>query len=446
MFYRLLGIESARARPTAYELLGLAPQTCDPHTIAEALARRRQQLRRHLSTPRLFPLVLAFERELDLAARTLTDPTTREHYDHRQASLNDTEKDALDEQEQRRLQQIVTAVKATVENLLNPDRTLDNDKRPLVAYRMRELCRRLKDSLGLLSRGPSPVTRDHGYAAPLPSPQQAASTTTTTEIPAQRFGWNLGLKSAMIAGVLITFTLVFLMTSLLHQAPPSSGDSSADQHANGAVRTAADESDLSLRLVKVTLLDRLLRAGATPQQQARLLEAAQPAEIETLIARLAEDVDASTLPAGEADRLVTRLASLNLSAAAQDHLVAAMFTLIQHQPRSDTAARAGAWLARLLQLAGTPPARLYDATGWTALGLSWRQAWAISRERYPADPLHDPRRLAEAVVAGQGFLSNYLPWTNQRRYTDVARHIAVLAARSNDPTAIRARSALKYQL
>jgi len=137
VFYQLLDIP-AGDDPTYYQLLGVEPGACTPEIVQAALERRKQQLRQRIPGPHFLPLVARFEREyLQPAARVLLNPQTRKAYDQR---LERQKAQPLTpEVRTARRRQAVKVGYVLVTSACNKDGTLDEEKRPGLAEKLRKL-------------------------------------------------------------------------------------------------------------------------------------------------------------------------------------------------------------------------------------------------------------------------------------------------------------------
>ncbi|MBN1845515.1 MAG: hypothetical protein JW810_07510 [Sedimentisphaerales bacterium] len=137
IFYRLLDLPEQIDDPTHYHLLGLDPDGCAPEVVDQALLERKKRLRQGIPGPHFIPLVLRFESErLEPAAAVLRDPDARRRYNEqlrRQASRGEAGwLKAERARVLRRAQELVTAA-------LNPDGSLEDDKRPVLAGQLQQM-------------------------------------------------------------------------------------------------------------------------------------------------------------------------------------------------------------------------------------------------------------------------------------------------------------------
>ncbi len=138
LFYKMLGIPEEVTEPTLYDLLGLNPETCSAELVDHMLHIQKNRLRQNIPGPQFIPLILSFERrKLERAAAVLREPRTRQKYREylqRQASQRRRES-----QKERARQRLLWKARDIVNSLLNPDKTLDDSERPILAARLREL-------------------------------------------------------------------------------------------------------------------------------------------------------------------------------------------------------------------------------------------------------------------------------------------------------------------
>jgi len=136
MLNRMLGIPESAAEPGPYELLGLDPGESDRAAITEALQNRKRQLRQNIPNPRFIPLLALFEKDLDAAAAVLLDPARRAAYlDHRQRLGKQGKLQRLEDARNR----FSIHVQQIVRSSLNPDGSLNDEQRALLAQRLQQL-------------------------------------------------------------------------------------------------------------------------------------------------------------------------------------------------------------------------------------------------------------------------------------------------------------------
>jgi hypothetical protein len=136
ILYKLLGVPDGGTEPSAYVLLGVSPQQCTPETVEARLQDCRKRLRQNIPGPQFIPLVTLWEKELSAAAATLSNPRKRETYNG-----------SITQQAQQRQAQGVparrpeqgAAVREAIDDVVNPDGTLDEIQRPMLANRLRAL-------------------------------------------------------------------------------------------------------------------------------------------------------------------------------------------------------------------------------------------------------------------------------------------------------------------
>ncbi|UCE49407.1 MAG: hypothetical protein JSW47_04535, partial [Phycisphaerales bacterium] len=156
LFYKMLGIPEDVTEPTYYDLLGVHPKTCNAEIVDSMLNRRRSRLRQNIPGPQFIPLVLKFEqKKLEHAAAVLRDPEIRQKYNRylqKKARERKSEK-----QKERTRQNLLQNARNIVNSLLNPDKTLDDSKRPILTAKLRNLGIREGNINSLLERIPRPA-------------------------------------------------------------------------------------------------------------------------------------------------------------------------------------------------------------------------------------------------------------------------------------------------
>jgi hypothetical protein len=136
ILYRLLGIPDTGAEPTAYRLLGISPQQATPELVEARLLACKKRLRQNIPGPQFIPMVSLWESELARAAETLLNPRKRDAYHAglaRQARKERQRGSPVPQQDQ------AAAIRQAVDSAVNPDWTLDEDRRPVVVDRLRSL-------------------------------------------------------------------------------------------------------------------------------------------------------------------------------------------------------------------------------------------------------------------------------------------------------------------
>jgi len=138
LFYKMLGVPEEVTEPTFYDLLGLQPETCCTELVDRMLNEQKNRLRQNIPVPQFIPLVLSFERKkLERAAAVLRDPITREKY-HEYLQQKASKRRRENQKESARIR-LLRRARDVVNSLLNPDKTLDDSERPVLAARLREL-------------------------------------------------------------------------------------------------------------------------------------------------------------------------------------------------------------------------------------------------------------------------------------------------------------------
>lgn len=159
ILYKLLGIPDTGTEPTAYRLLGINPQDCTPKLVQTRLMVCTKRLRQNIPGPQFIPMVARWEVELDRAAEVLTDPGKRQSYHSTLAT----------ETRKQRAQGAPAAppgatVSQTIESAVNENFTLDEDRRPILVNRLRELRVPEPHIQSSLADIPRPVPRVAGMA------------------------------------------------------------------------------------------------------------------------------------------------------------------------------------------------------------------------------------------------------------------------------------------
>jgi len=136
MLKRMLGIPESAAEPGPYEVLGLDPGESDCAAITEALQNRKRQLRQNIPGPRFIPLLALFEKDLDAAAAVLLDPAKRAAYLEQRRRLGKQGKRQRLEEARNRFS---VQVQQIIRSSLNPDGSLNDEQRALLAERLQQL-------------------------------------------------------------------------------------------------------------------------------------------------------------------------------------------------------------------------------------------------------------------------------------------------------------------
>ncbi|MHC4568542.1 MAG: hypothetical protein ACYTE3_22620, partial [Planctomycetota bacterium] len=156
LFYKMLGIPEEVTEPTFYDLLGLHPETCCAELVDRMLLVQKNRLRQNIPGPQFIPLILSFEqKKLERAAAVLRDPRTREKY-HEYLRKKASQR-KLENRKEGARQRLLRQARDVVNSLLNPDKTLDDSRRPILAARLRKLGIGESRINSLLKRIPSPA-------------------------------------------------------------------------------------------------------------------------------------------------------------------------------------------------------------------------------------------------------------------------------------------------
>lgn len=155
-FYRALGIPDDAIKPTYYELLDLDPESCTPELVDEHRNQQRIRLRQSIPSPEFIPMILRFEKhKLDHAAAVLRDPARKRKYDQHLAQK--AEEQIRQEKKDKARRALARKIRVEVEKHLNPDKTLSDASRPLLAAALRELGVKDKEVEEFLDKIPAPA-------------------------------------------------------------------------------------------------------------------------------------------------------------------------------------------------------------------------------------------------------------------------------------------------
>lgn len=158
IFYKLLDIPENVTEPTYYDLLGMHPKNCNAELVDIMLQKRRSRLRQNIPGPQFIPLVLKFEqKKLEKAATVLRNPALREKYNRylRQKVLERKS----EKQKEGTRRDLLQKARHIVNSLLNNDKTLDEQNRPILAEKLRDLGIKESKINSLLERIPRPATK-----------------------------------------------------------------------------------------------------------------------------------------------------------------------------------------------------------------------------------------------------------------------------------------------
>lgn len=138
IFQKSLGINEDISNPTYYELLGIDPESCNEAIVDKQLKAQKIKLRQNIPSQQFIPLILTFEKtKLDRAATVLRDPQTRRKYD-RYLHRKEHEKEFREHKEKNH-KRLSVAFRMILDDMLNPDKTLDESKRPELEAKLRKL-------------------------------------------------------------------------------------------------------------------------------------------------------------------------------------------------------------------------------------------------------------------------------------------------------------------
>ncbi|MHC4627750.1 MAG: hypothetical protein ACYTDV_12265, partial [Planctomycetota bacterium] len=138
LFYRMLDIPEDVTEPTFYDLLGLRPETCRAEVVDRMLEVQKSRLRQNIPGPQFIPLVSSFEhKKLERAAAILRNHKTRQQYDEHLRRKADQRK--REDQNERVRRRVLRQAREIVNSLLNPDKTLGDRERPILAAKLQEL-------------------------------------------------------------------------------------------------------------------------------------------------------------------------------------------------------------------------------------------------------------------------------------------------------------------
>jgi len=180
------------------------------------------------------------------------------------------------------------------------------------------------------------------------------------------------------------------------------------------------------------LRDRLLAAPSEPDLAARL--APPGPHLRAAVRSAAELLWGAATPSERlaAERFFNRILCMRVDPAVQHIVVSELVRATREAPTSSAARRPAALLASALFLSpsASPPQP-------AAFADRCETAWAESRRRHPSDPLHDPRRLADAAMQG-GMVEAYARSAGANRFDAVADQLAERAAKGSTTDAMRA--------
>ncbi|GEM_PF-6841754 len=155
-FYRALGVPDDAIKPTYYQLLDLDPESCTPELVDEHRNQQRIRLRQSIPSPEFIPMILRFEKhKLDHAAAVLRDPARKRKYDQHLAQKAEVQKRQEKKEKARRA--LVQKIRETVDKHLNPDKTLSDTNRPLLAAALQGLGVKDEEVKEFLDKIPAPA-------------------------------------------------------------------------------------------------------------------------------------------------------------------------------------------------------------------------------------------------------------------------------------------------
>ena len=155
-FYRALGVPDDAIKPTYYQLLDIDPESCTPELVDEHRNQQRIRLRQSIPSPEFIPMILRFERhKLDHAAAVLRDPARKRKYDQHLEQKAEAQKRQEKKEKARRT--LVQRIREEVDKHLNPDKTLSDANRPLLAAALRELGVKDREVEEFLDKIPAPA-------------------------------------------------------------------------------------------------------------------------------------------------------------------------------------------------------------------------------------------------------------------------------------------------
>ncbi len=156
LFGRMLGIPEQVAEPTVYQLLGLTdPRTITPELVEHALNERKKLLRQNIPGPQFIPIVALFEKELDRAAGILLDSGKRNAYHERILREAHGRRKVLKARSAR--QRLIRAAREVIRAALSQDGTLEDERRPALAGRLRAIGVPAPDIQQVLAQIPRPT-------------------------------------------------------------------------------------------------------------------------------------------------------------------------------------------------------------------------------------------------------------------------------------------------
>jgi hypothetical protein len=326
LFYKMLDIPEDRTEPTFYDLLGLQADACSAERVDHMLHIQKRRLRQNIPSPQLIPLILSFEKNtLEPAAAVLRDPRTRQTY-------NSTLRQQANQKERAR-RHLVGQARDAVHSLLNPDKTLDDSKRPILAATLRALGIEEIRIHSLIKRLPRPTSVEERSNRRVTGYQTGDIEQT---IPMSR--WPRYLRNALRMTLMITvigggaFSVWFFMIAGKGTPPqrrtPATETTSAeddDEHRAGqeTSQTATEGDDMSSKDAKAHAdnMGRLAPQRAehsigqpkAPQEQKRPLPIEHTALIHDRLIVTAEDVRQAYTNGTRTEELLADLAMTMLA-------------------------------------------------------------------------------------------------------------------------------------
>lgn len=156
ILHRALGIKKDIINPTYYELLDIKPESCTEALVDKQLKEQKIKLRQNIPNQQFIPLILMFEKtKLERAAEILRNPQTRRKYD-RYLRKKEHEKEFI-ERSKKVHQRLSVAFRNILDEMLNPDKTLDESKRPELEAKLRKLRLKPNKIKMIMERIPSPA-------------------------------------------------------------------------------------------------------------------------------------------------------------------------------------------------------------------------------------------------------------------------------------------------
>lgn len=236
-------------------------------------------------------------------------------------------------------------------------------------------------------------------------------------------------------------------------------DSVVTDESDASRATQDGTQDTSSQRAATPLADELLSASKSPENLKTLMDRTPAPQLQAALVVVASYLSSPTaLPEQKvlAEHLLKTLLQQPQPPATQKIAMAALFEAARRNPMDDRVVRQ---ISEALFLSSSTPIRRSYAkpygpqpyrpateSGPTEVSLEdylvkCERAWADSCSRYPIDPLHDPHRLAFALMSNGNF-SLYMSNADDARIGAVVGYLVKLAADPEQPGADNARQIL----